>query len=160
MDDGVEGPSATKKQRIEDRGSPRKWSGAAIMVYIQGAQQPELNMVTITFANVSVYCLSQWKSHNILYNEECKVFSSKPMEYKGLIMRHGSCIGRLQKRFGQQLAGPFLSFLTQTDVEKALLTLQGLHFWHCRQFSVGRSIHWSKGPDHCKLANEWVWQRS
>ena len=31
-----------------------------------------------------------------------------------------------------------------------------LHFWHCRQLSVGRSIHRSEGPDHCKLANEWA----
>jgi len=31
---------------------------------------------------------------------------------------------------------------------------------HCRQFSVGRSVHWSEGPDHCKLANHWAWQRS
>ena len=29
MDDSVEGPSAAKKQKIEDRGSLRKWSGAA-----------------------------------------------------------------------------------------------------------------------------------
>ena len=27
MDDSVELPSATKKQKIEDRGSLRKWSG-------------------------------------------------------------------------------------------------------------------------------------
>ena len=29
-----------------------------------------------------------------------------------------------------------------------------------KQFSVGRSIHWSESADHCKLANEWAWQRS
>ena len=29
----------------------------------------------------------------------------------------------------------------------------------CRQLSVGRSVHWSEGPDHCKLGNEWAWQR-
>ena len=33
MDDSVEGPSATIKQKIEDRGSLRKWSGVAIIVY-------------------------------------------------------------------------------------------------------------------------------
>ena len=27
-------------------------------------------------------------------------------------------------------------------------------------FLVGKGIHWSESPDHCKLANEWVWQRS
>ena len=35
MDDSVEGPSATKKQKIEDRGSLRKWSGAAIIECIE-----------------------------------------------------------------------------------------------------------------------------
>jgi len=34
MDNSVEGPSATIKQKIEDRGSLRKWSGVAIIVYI------------------------------------------------------------------------------------------------------------------------------
>ena len=34
MDDSVEGPSTTKKQKIEDRGILTKWSGAAIIVYI------------------------------------------------------------------------------------------------------------------------------
>jgi len=33
MNDSVEGPSATIKQKIEDRGSLRKWSGVAIIVY-------------------------------------------------------------------------------------------------------------------------------
>ena len=33
MEDSVEGPSATKKQKIEDRGILRKLSGAAIIVY-------------------------------------------------------------------------------------------------------------------------------
>ena len=42
--------------------------------------------------------------------------------------------------------------------DKAPLPLQGLHFWYCWQFSVGRSIHSSEGPDHCKLTNEWTWQ--
>ena len=36
----------------------------------------------------------------------------------------------------------------------------GLYFWHCRQFSVGRTIHWLEAPDHCKLVNEWACQRS
>ena len=58
------------------------------------------------------------------------------------------------------LAWAFLSFMTQTGIDKASLPFKGLHFWHCSQFSVGRSIHWSEGPDHCKLANEWVWQMS
>ena len=44
-------------------------------------------------------------------------------------------------------------------VDKAPLPFHELHFWHCRQLSVGRSIHRSEGPDHCKLANEWAWQR-
>ena len=34
MDDSAEGPSAMKKQKIKDRGTLRKWSGAAIIVYI------------------------------------------------------------------------------------------------------------------------------
>ena len=34
MDNCAEGPSTTKKQKIKDRGSLRKWSGAAIIVYI------------------------------------------------------------------------------------------------------------------------------
>ena len=34
MDDSVEGPSATIKQKIEGRGRLRKWSGAAIIVYL------------------------------------------------------------------------------------------------------------------------------
>ena len=54
----------------------------------------------------------------------------------------------------------FLSFLTQMGIDKAPVPFYGLHFWHCRQLSVGRSIHRSEGPDHYKLANEWVWQRS
>ena len=54
------------------------------------------------------------------------------------------------------LVGTGLAISTQTGVDKAPL----LHFWHCRQFSVGRSIHWSEGPDHCRLANEWAWWRS
>ena len=45
-------------------------------------------------------------------------------------------------------------------VDKAPLPFYELHFWHCRELSVGRSIHRSEGPDHCKLANEWVRQRS
>ena len=57
-------------------------------------------------------------------------------------------------------AWSFLSLLTQTGVDKAPLPLQGLYFWHCRQFSDGRSVHWFEGPDHCKLANEWAWQKS
>ena len=51
-------------------------------------------------------------------------------------------------------------WLSWLAVEKAPLPLQGLHFWHCRQFSVGRSVHWLESTDHCKLANEWAWQRS
>ena len=47
--------------------------------------------------------------------------------------------------------------LTQTGLEKAPLHLWELHFWHYRQFSVKTRIHWSESPDHCKLANEWVW---
>ena len=50
--------------------------------------------------------------------------------------------------------------LIQTAIDKVPLPFQRLNFWHCRQFSVGRSIHWSEGPNHCKLANEWAWQRS
>ena len=50
--------------------------------------------------------------------------------------------------------GLAISLLFDTNGRK------GLHFWHCRQISVGRSVHWSEGPDHCKLANEWAWQRS
>ena len=44
--------------------------------------------------------------------------------------------------------------LATNGVDKIPLPYYGLHFWHCRQFSVGRSIHWLEGPDHCKLANE------
>ena len=29
-----------------------------------------------------------------------------------------------------------------------------------KQWREGESVHWSESPDHCKLANEWVWQRS
>ena len=28
------------------------------------------------------------------------------------------------------------------------------------QLSVGRSVHWLESPEHCKLTNEWAWQRS
>ena len=34
----------------------------------------------------------------------------------------------------------------------------GAPFW--QQFSVQRNIYWSESPDHCKLANEWVWTTS
>ena len=51
------------------------------------------------------------------------------------------CIWQLQPQ--SALAGPFLSFLTQTGIDKAPLPFQGRHFWHCRQFSVRRNIHWS-----------------
>ena len=34
------------------------------------------------------------------------------------------------------LAWAFLSFLTQTGVDKAPLPFKGLHFWHCSQFSA------------------------
>ena len=47
------------------------------------------------------------------------------------------------------LAGPFLSILTQTGIDKAPLPF----------FFFQRSIHWSEALDHCKLANEWAWQR-
>ena len=45
MDDSVEGPSAKIEQKIEDRGSLRKWNGAAFIV---------LNIRRIA-AGVSVY---------------------------------------------------------------------------------------------------------
>ena len=46
-------------------------------------------------------------------------------------------------------SAPAGSFLTQTGIDKAPLPSWGLHFWHCRQFSVGRSIHLPESPDHC-----------
>ena len=36
----------------------------------------------------------------------------------------------------------------------------GAQFWHCRQFSVRKSVHWLESSDHRKLPNEWVWPRS
>jgi len=44
-------------------------------------------------------------------------------------------------------------------VETAPLPLLGAPFWHCTQFLVRRSIHWSESPDHYKHTNEWAWQR-
>ena len=57
---------------------------------------------------------------------------------------------------GLSISLPFATMI----VDKAPLPFFELHFWHCRQLSLGRSIHWPEGPDHCKLANEWAWQRS
>ena len=57
------------------------------------------------------------------------------------------------------LAGPFLSFLTQMDVDKTPLPFRS-SISGTVEFSVRRSIHWSEGADYCELANEWVWQRS
>ena len=44
------------------------------------------------------------------------------------------------------LAWAFIFFLAQTGVETAPLPLYKLHFWHCRQFSVRRSVQWSDRP--------------
>ena len=38
------------------------------------------------------------------------------------------------------LAGPFFSLLAQAGVETTPLSLQGLHFWHCRQFRSGGTL--------------------
>ena len=50
--------------------------------------------------------------------------------------------------------------LVSTGWAISLLFSTNEHFWCCRQFSVRRSIRWSEGPDHCRLANEWVWPKS
>ena len=57
MDDSVEWPSATKKQKVKDRGKPEKWSGAAIIVYIVciGAWRPPSHSL---FWYVSRGCMS------------------------------------------------------------------------------------------------------
>ena len=62
----------------------------------------------------------------------------------------GSCVA---------LAWAFLSLSTKMGVDKAPAFL-GAPFLAVLAVFVGRSVHWSEGPDHCKLTNEWVWQRS
>ena len=48
--------------------------------------------------------------------------------------------------------GPLLALARQA-IFLHFAFLRGLHFWHCSQFSVSRSICWLKTPDHCKLPN-------
>ena len=67
VDDCVEGPSAMIKQKIKDSGSLRKWSGVAIIVYIgRIAARAKYDCHYILWMFL-FHCLSQWKSHNILF---------------------------------------------------------------------------------------------
>ena len=68
--------------------------------------------------------------------------------------------GRVSAQGAVHMAAALAGCRNLFDVDKAPLPFYELNFWHCRQLSIGRSIHWSEGPDHCKLANEWAWQRS
>ena len=49
MDDSVEGPNAAIKQKIEGRGSLRKWSFYSIYIYIRRKAARAINMVGIKF---------------------------------------------------------------------------------------------------------------
>ena len=62
---------------------------------------------------------------------------------------HGSCLGWLYKGPWLVLAGPFLFFLAQTDVETTTLPLYRGSI--SDSFRLGEVL-----ADHCKLANEWV----
>ena len=66
-----------------------------------------------------------------------------------------------QKSLGRHWLGHFSPFQHKWAQKRLLCFCRGsIHFWHCRQLSVRRSIHWLESPVHCKLANEWVQQRS
>ena len=74
---------------------------------------------------------------------------------------HGSCLAGCIKALVSTGLGISL-FIDTNGHRLRLLCLFGCSISGNvgRLFSVGRSIHWSEGPDHCKLANEWAWQRS
>ena len=44
------------------------------------------------------------------------------------------------------------------SVNKLCRGFVGAPFLAMLAVSVMRSVHWLENPDHCKLANEWVWQ--
>ena len=45
-------------------------------------------------------------------------------------------LGLSVERPWSALGGLFLSSFAQTSLQNTPLSLQGLHFWHCRQFSI------------------------
>ena len=110
MDDSVEGPSAAKKQKIEDRGSLRKWNGAvtyrrlakiALLVFVlphsNAAEERVFSMVTKNktaldpVSSLMRHCLVSLPS-NLLIQSHASSMSQQVLFWKLLKGLRWSCI--------------------------------------------------------------------